>query len=76
MTHNIPPGGQGQDLRFALVEALSDRKCYFRCKKCRSYNRRRSLIKTIKKHCSEYGHLEEEHEYRPLVSYSLYVFIL
>jgi hypothetical protein len=74
MSHNIPPGGQG-DVRSAL-EALGDRKCYFPCKICRGYNRRRLLIKTTKRHCREYGHLEGGHEYRPLVSYSLYVFIL
>jgi hypothetical protein len=76
MSHSIPLGGQGRDVRSTLVEALGDRKCYFPCKKCRGYNRRRLLIKTTKKHCREYGHLEGRHEYRPLVSYSLYVFIL
>jgi hypothetical protein len=36
----------------------------------------RILIKTTKIHCREYGHLEGGHGYHPLVSYSLYVFIL
>ena len=76
MSHNIPLGGKGWDFRSALVEALSDWRCYFPFKKCRGYNRRRLLIKTTKKHCREYGHLEGGHAYHSLVSYSLYVFIL
>jgi hypothetical protein len=76
MSHNIPSRGQCRDVRSTLVEALGDQKCYFLCKKCKGYNRRRLLIKTTKKHCSEYGHLEGRHEYCPLVTYSLYVFIL
>jgi hypothetical protein len=60
----------------STLEALGDRKCYFPHKKCKGYNRRRLLIKKTKKHYTEYGHLEGENEYRPLVSYSLYVFVL
>jgi hypothetical protein len=55
---------------------LGDRKCYFPCKKCRGYNRRRLLIKKTKKHCREYEHVEGRHEYHPLVSYSLYEFYI
>jgi hypothetical protein len=58
MSHNIPPGGQGRDLRSTLVETFGDQKCYYACKKYRGYDKRRILIKTTKKHCSEYGHLE------------------
>jgi len=76
MLHNITPGGQGRELRSTLVEALGDRNCYFPCKKCRGYNRRRLIINTTKKHYREYRHLEGRHEYRPLVSYSLCVFVL
>jgi len=63
-------------VRFALVEALGDRKCYFLCKKCRGYNIMSLLIKTTKKHSRKYGHVEGGHGYCLLVSYSLYVFIL
>jgi hypothetical protein len=70
MSHNIPPRGKG-DVRSAL-EALGDQNFYCPCKTCRGYNRKRLLIKTTKTHCREYGHLEGH----PLVSYSLYVFIL
>jgi hypothetical protein len=75
MLHSISLGGQGRDLRSTLVEALGDRKCYCPCKKCRGDNRR-LLIKIAKNNWSEYGHFEGGHEYSPLVSYSLYVFIL
>jgi hypothetical protein len=74
MSHNIPQGGQ-EDIRSAL-EALGDWKCYCPCKICRGYNRRRILIKTTKRNYREYGHLEGGPEYRPLVSYSIYFFIL
>ena len=76
MSHSIPLGGQGRDVRSTLVEALGDRKCYFPCKKFKGHNRMRLLIKKTKKHCSEYVHLKGGHGYHPLVSYSLYVFIL
>ena len=34
------------------------------------------LIRTTEKNCRENGHVEEGYEYRPMVSYSLYSFII
>ena len=46
-------------------------------KYARDWNKlRRLLITTIVKHCRLYGYVEGKHEYHPLVSYSLYVFVL
>ena len=51
-----------------------DGKCYFPCKIFKGLNRRRLLIKTVKRHCRETGHIEGGHDYHPLVSCSLYHF--
>ena len=70
MSHSIPQGlGQG-DVGSTLG-ASKDRKCYFPCKKCKGLKIRRILIITAKRHCRTYGHVEDEHDYHPLVSYSL-----
>ena len=51
-----------------------DGKCFCPCKICKGLIRRRLLIKTVKTHCREYGHIEGGHDYHPLVSCSLYHF--
>jgi hypothetical protein len=58
------------------LNAKGDRKCYFPCTQCKGFNRRRILITTTERHCRQFGHVEGGYEYRPLVSYSLYVFVL
>jgi hypothetical protein len=58
------------------LEAKGDGKCYFPCNRCKGFNRRRLVKRTVEKHCREYGHVEGGYEYRPMVSYSLYVFVL
>ena len=50
------------------VERRGDGKCYCPCSRCRGFNKRRLLITTAKKNCSEHGHVEGGHEYHPLVS--------
>ena len=70
MSHNILWGGQGY-MGSGFGQASEDRKCYFPCKKCKGLKIRRILIITAKRHCRTYGHVEDEHDYHPLVSYSL-----
>ena len=74
MSHNIPQGDQG-DVGSTSGDS-KDWKCYFPCKRCKDLKIRRFLITMAKRHCRNYGHVEGGHEYHPLVSYSLYVFIL
>jgi len=74
MSENIPQGGQG-DVGSALGDS-KDRKCYWPCKKFKGLKIRRLLITKTIKHCRYYGHAEGGHEYHPLVSYSLDVFVL
>ena len=51
-----------------------DGKFYCPCKICKSLNYRRLLIKIVKRHYRENGHIEGGHDYHPLVSCSLYHF--
>ena len=74
MSNNIPRGGQG-DVG-STSGASKDRKCYCPCKRCKGLKIRRLLIIIDKRHCRDYGHVEGRHEYHPLVSYALYVFVL
>ena len=61
---------------FVELEARGDGKCYFPCNRCRGFKRRRLLIRTTEKHYRENEHVEGGHEYCPMVSYSLYAFII
>ena len=74
--NNIPdPHDQNRELLARLWDGLKrkgDGKCYCPCSQCRGLKRRRINITTSKRHCREYGHVEAGHEYRPLVSFSLY----
>lgn len=45
-------------------------------KKWKGLNVRRLLITKAKRHSKTHGHVEGKHEYHPLVSYSLYIFVL
>lgn len=56
------------------LKRKGDGKCYFSCNICKGLNRRRLLIKIVKRHCRENGHIEGGHDYHPLVSHSLYHF--
>ena len=56
------------------LKRKGDEKCYCPCKICKGLNRRRLLIKTVKRPCRENGHIEKGHDYHPLVSCSLYHF--
>ena len=58
------------------LKERGDRKCYFSYNRCRGFKRRRNLITIDKGHCRENGQVEGGHEYSPMVSYSLYVFII
>ena len=78
MSHNnIPdPEDQNQELLARLwggVKRKGDGKCYCPCSECRAFKIRRIKITIAKKHCWKYGHVEGGHEYRPLVSSSLYM---
>jgi len=74
MSHNIPQEGQGS---VGLAsEDSEDRRCYFPCRHYKGLRPRIILIKTAKKHCRDYGHVEGRDGYHPLASYSLYVFVL
>ena len=78
MSHNniIDLQEQDQQLLTSLLDGQKrkgDGKCYCPCNQCRGFNIRRLKITTAKKHCREHGHVEGGHEYRPLVSCSLYM---
>lgn len=74
MSHNIPQGGQGD--MGSTSGAVKNRKCYFPCKRCEGLKIMGLLIATNKRHCKDYVHAEGGNEYYPLISYSLYVFVL
>ena len=58
------------------LEEKGDGKCYCPCIQYRDLNRG-IILKTIdKKHCRKYGNTGGGYDYHPLVSYSLYVFVL
>ena len=56
------------------LKRKGDGKFYCLCKICKGLNRRRLLIRIIKRHCGENGHIEGGHDYHQLVSCSLYHF--
>ena len=62
------------DRLWSNLKRKGDRKCYCPCQICKGLNCRRLLIKTVKRHCRENGHIEGGHAYHPLVSCSLYHF--
>ena len=78
MSHNITPDENQATLArlFATLEAKGDGKCYCPWNRCKGFKRRRLLIRITEKHCRENGHVEGGHEYHPMVSYSLNVFII
>jgi hypothetical protein len=58
----------------AALEARGDGKCYCPCFDYRSLQRRRLLITTTERHCTEKGHVKGGYEYPPLVrGYSIVV---
>ena len=80
MSHNnnLDPQEQTRQLLSRLwdgVKRKGDGKCYFPCIQCKGFNRIILNISTTKRHCREHGHVEGGHEYRPLVSCSLYRFL-
>ena len=76
---NIPdPRDKNHELITILWDGLKikgDGKCYCPCSKCRVFKRRRIKITIAKRHCREYGHAEGGHDYRPFVSFSLYMYL-
>jgi hypothetical protein len=60
------------------LEAKGNVKLECPCNKCRGFNRRRLVRKTIERHCWINGHVEGGFTYRPMVSYLLLyiVFVL
>jgi hypothetical protein len=58
------------------MEARKNVKLECPCNKCRGFNRRRLLFKTVKTHCSKYGHVEGGFSYRPMVCYSILLYIV
>ena len=62
------------DRLWSNLKRKGDGKCYCPCKICKGLNCRRLLIKTVKRHCRENGHIEGGHDYHPLVIRSLYHF--
>ena len=80
MSHNniLDPQEENQQLLSRLwdgVKRKGEGKCYCPFSQCMRFNRRRLKISTTKIHCREHGHIEGEHEYRQLVSFSLYMFL-
>ena len=55
------------------LKRKGDQKCYCSCSQCSGFKRRRINITRTKKHCREHGHTEGGHEYRPFVSFALYM---
>lgn len=78
MSDNISPEQNEEtlDRLWARLKRKGDGKCYCPCNNCKGLKTRRLLITTAEKHCRQHGHVEGGHDYRPLVSCSLYVFIL
>lgn len=74
MSHEISKGDKGYV--GSTSGAFEDRRCYFPCRNCKGLRPRRIIIKFVKNHYRDYGHIEGGQEYHPLVSYSLYVFVL
>ena len=69
---------QNRQLLARLWDGLKrkgDGKCYCPRSKCKGFKRRRIKITTTKKHFREHGHTEGGHEYRPFVSFALYMFL-
>ena len=65
------------DKKIARIrEAMGDRKCYYPCAQCKGLDTRKLLIETTKMLCRKYGPAEGGYGYHPLISYSLYVFVL
>ena len=80
MSHNNihDPKEQNRELLSIFwvgVKRKGDGKCYFLCSQCRGFKRRRINITTAKIHCREHGHVEGGHEYHPLVSCSLHMYL-
>ena len=57
------------------LKRKDDGKCYCPCSQCRGFKRRRIKITTTRKYYREHGHAEGGHEYRPFVSFELYMFL-
>jgi hypothetical protein len=60
----------------ATLEAKGNVKLECPCNKCRGFNRRRLVFNTVKTHCWRYGHIEGGFSYRPMVSYSILLYIV
>ena len=75
--NNIPdPHYQNHEFFARLWDGLKrkgDGKFYYPCCQCKGFKRRRINITKTKRHCKEYGHAEGGHDYRPFVSFSLYM---
>ena len=72
------PNEQNRQLLARLWDGLKrkgDGKFYCPCSQCMGFKRRRINITTTKTNCREHGHAEGGHEYRPFVSFALYMFL-
>ena len=71
---NIPnPNEHNRQLLAILWDAtkqMVDGKCYCPCSQCRGFKKRIILITTTK-HCSEHGHAKGGNEYRSFVGLTL-----
>ena len=77
--NNIPdPDKQNKKLLARLWDELKikdDRNFDCPCSQCKGFKMRRINITTTKTNCREHGHAEGGHEYRPFVSFPLYMFL-
>ena len=76
MSHKIPQEDKGYMQGLTSRASSEDGKCYCPCSNCKGLRPRKNIIKSTKKHCRDYEHVEGGHEYHSFVTYLLYVFLL
>ena len=49
------------------LKRKGDGKCYCPCKICKDLKTQRYLIKIVKEHCRQHGHIEGGNKFHPLI---------